>query len=145
MNHKNVPTEEEDEILTKRTFMYPFAESLYKDMKAFGDPEGFKKIAQTRIMNYKKEFKEKLAKQKQLPLEGLRFSKEKTRGLNMFLPDFEKTLAVPNKEAIFNSKEAQRESEDWKENPDYEILAKFQKIHEGNILEFWQDTKEIAH
>jgi len=102
-----------------------------------------KKVAQTRIINYKKDFKEKLAKQKQLPTEGLRFSKEKSRHLNMFVPDFEKTMNVPNKDAIFLNIEVQKDSEEWKENPEYEILAKFQKLRQGNILEFWQDTKDL--
>jgi len=136
-------TEDEEEVLTKRTFISPFAESLYKDMKAFGDPEAFKKIAQARIMNYKKEFKEKLAKQKQLPVEGLKFSKESTRHLNMFVPDFEKTLPVPNKENIFVMNDIHRDSEEWRENPEYEILTKFQKMKQGNLMEFWKETKDL--
>jgi hypothetical protein len=141
MTNKNA-TDEEDEINMKKTFISPFAESLYKDMKAFGDPEAFKKIAHARIMNYKKEFKEKLSKQKGIPAEGMRFSKEKSRNMNMFLPDFEKASAVANKESVFNKKEVPRDP-DEKENPEQEVLAKFQKIRHGNILEFWQEAKDL--
>jgi len=138
-------TEEDDDPNAKRIFISPFAETLYKDMKAFGDPEAFKKIAQARIMNYKKEFKEKLAKQKQVPQEGLKFSKENLRHLNMFLPDYEKSMPVQNKEAIFaNSEVISRDlsQEDRENNPEIDILSRYQKIWAGNILELWKESKD---
>jgi len=139
-------TEEDDDPNIRRTFISPFAETLYKDMKAFGDPEAFKKIAQARIVNYKKEFKEKLAKQKQLQQEGLKFSKENLRHLNMFLPDYEKSLPIQNKEAIFASSEMLKDlsQEDRENNPEIEILEKYQKIWAGNILELWKESKDVS-
>ena len=140
--NKNAADEEEDPV-EKKKFLSPFAKSLYEDMLAFGDAEAFKKMAQAKIMLYKKDFKDKLAKQKQNPTEGLKFNKEKSRHLNMFLPDFERVASIQNKDAVFVTNEVQRDSEEWKSNPENEILAKFQKILHGNILEFWQDTKDL--
>jgi len=140
----NAIPEEEEDPASKKIFLSQFAQNLYKEMKASTDLEAFKKNAQIKIMNYKRDYRDKIAKMKPLPTDGLRFNKEKTRYLNMLMPDFEKMSSPPhNKDLVFMVGEVARDTNEWMENPEFAILGKFQKVKTGNIFAFWQDTKDL--
>jgi len=125
-------------------FLSNVAEGLYKDLKEYGDTETFKKVAQTRILNYKKDFKEKIGKTKGLQ-EGITFTKEKNKTLNLFVPDLsneQKETAKRLADSIFVPVEVNKAAEDTKD--ENMILFKLSKMYLGNILEFWKDTKDAA-
>jgi len=140
----NAMPEEEEDPLNKKVFLSQFAKNLYREMKNATDLEVFKKNAQIKIANYKRDYRDKISKMKPLPTDSLRFNKEKTRYLNMFMPDFDKVAAPPhNKDAVFMVGEVARDTDEWIENPEFAILGKFQKIRAGNMFSFWQDTKDL--
>ena len=140
----NARPEEEEDPANKKVFLSQFAQNLHKEMKAATDLEAFKKNAEMKIMNYKRDYRDKIAKMKPLPTDGLRFNKEKTRYLNMLMPDFEKVAAPPqNKDLVFMVGEVAKDTNEWMENPEFAILGKFSKIKTGNIFAFWQDTKDL--
>jgi len=143
---QNKAEEEEEDPSTKRIFLSNFAEQLYKEMQEYGDTESFKKVAQAKIINYKKDFKEKNGKVKGLQ-EGVTFIKEKNKYLNQYVPDVsneQKENAKRLADSIFVPVEVtgNKANEDARE--ENMILFKLSKMYLGNILEFWKDTKDSS-
>jgi len=144
--NQNKPEEEEEDPATKRIFLSNFAEQLYKEMQEYGDTESFKKVAQAKIINYKKDFKEKNAKIKGLQ-EGITFTKEKNKYLNQYVPDVsneQKENAKRLADSIFVPVEVTGNKATDDNREENVILFKLSKMYLGNILEFWKDTKDSS-
>mmetsp|Transcript_35554 Transcript_35554/g.32039 ORF Transcript_35554/g.32039 Transcript_35554/m.32039 type:complete len:136 (+) Transcript_35554:725-1132(+) len=100
--------EDEEDKAGKKMFKSEFAKKLYKDMQELGDTETFKKAAHTRILNFKKDFKENMSRKNGLH-ENLAFTKEKYRHLNAYIPDNsaeQKELVKKLGNTVFNTFEA---------------------------------------
>ena len=138
----NTQIKEEDHS-KKRIFISNIAEEIYKDLKEFGDTDAFKKIAYGKFRQFKKDFRDKIHKYKTFPPENIKFTKNKTKENNLYFPNFELASSIIDKESIFNGvNDFTKTNDDLKESNQNEMWHKMNKILTGNMINFWNKTKD---
>ena len=136
------PINKED-LSKKRIFISNIAEEIDKDLKEFGDTDAFKKIAYGKFRQFKKDFKDKINKHKIFPPEIIKFTRNKINENNLYLPNFDLVPSGVDKESIFiGINDYFKSSDDLKESIEVERWQKMNKILKGNMINFWNNTKD---
>lgn len=134
-----LPSSKKDEELNVdgKEFKSAKAKQLYLDKQQYGDSESFKREATKRIKQAKRDFYEKVHNAKPVVPESIKFTKDKrAKTYNVFMPEFDKVakLSALEKENVFALNDNTKSLDTLREAPEQEVIRKFSKIINGNIV-----------